>query len=331
VLDVQGLPVTEVVVVNWRRADLTIACVESLRAEAAASGATVTVVDNGSGDGSASRIAAAAPWVRLVEVPDNRGFAAGVGAALAASDAEVLVLLNNDALARPGFVSELVGPFAASPRLGATTARLLLLDADGTSDRTNSTGNVVDRAGNGGDRDWQRPHPVDSPAEVFGFGGGACALRVTAVRDSGGFDESLFMYYEDTDLSWKLRRRGWDVRYVGAAVALHRHASSSGVESELFVTSNTRNRLVVALRHGPWSMVSRAVSRTTVRLLVDGLHGIRSPRERRRAVWRARALGQFLARVPRTLAERRAVDAGASVSRATVVATLPTGASASEG
>ena len=313
----------EVVVVNWRRPDLTLACLESVREEAAELGAVVTVVDNGSGDDSADVIAREAPWARLVPVETNRGFAAGVAVALLETTADVVVLLNNDAVAVPGFIAELLRPLARNDRAGASTARLLLFERDGGRRLTNSTGNVVDAAGNGSDRDWLRPHPVSSPAEVFGFCGGACALRVDAVRDSGGLDESLFMYYEDTDLSWKLRRRGWTVVYAEDAVALHRHASSSGVDTELFVVANARNRMTVALRHGPWPMAARAVVRTLLRLLADAPASLRSPARRREVLWRAKAVAQFVRAAPRTLRERREVDARATVSRREVAESLP--------
>ncbi|MBF4578839.1 glycosyltransferase family 2 protein [Frigoribacterium sp. VKM Ac-2530] len=313
----------EVVVVNWRRPDLTLACLESVREEAYGLGARVTVVDNGSGDDSVDLIARGAPWARLVPLDTNRGFAAGVGAALRDTVADVVVLLNNDAVAAPGFIAELLRPLERDGLAGASTARLLLAEPQEGRRLTNSTGNVVDRAGNGADRDWLRPHPVSSPPEVFGFCGGACALRVDAVRDSGGLDESLFMYYEDTDLSWKLRRRGWTVVYAEDAVALHRHASSSGVDTELFVVANARNRMIVALRHGPWPMAARAVVRTLLRLLADAPASLRSPARRREVLWRAKAVRQFVRAAPRTLRERRQVDARATVSRREVAEALP--------
>lgn len=315
-------PSIEVVVVNWRRADLTLACLESLRDEVARDGRSVTVVDNGSGDGSAERLRAGAPWARHIALAENAGFAAGVNAAMTGTNADIVVLLNNDALATPGLVDHLTAPFRETPELAATTARILLLESDGTVGATNSTGNVVDADGNGGDRDWLAPHPADSPPDVFGFCGGACALRVQAVDDVGPLDESLFMYYEDTDLSWRLRRRGWAIQYVSDATALHRHASSSGVDSEIFIVSNTRNRLVVALRHGPWAMVRRAVLRTVARVVLDATAGLLRPAARRRALWRAKGFVQFVTTTSASLAERRRVDATATTSRAAVVSIL---------
>ncbi|MCL9665085.1 glycosyltransferase family 2 protein [Curtobacterium albidum] len=303
----------EVVVVNWRRADLTIECVESLRGQADELGAVVTVVDNASGDGSAERLRAALPGIRVLESPDNGGFGAGVDLAAAASTADVLVLLNNDAVAEPGFLAALTAPVLDGSVTGATTARILLRSGPGEPVLTNSTGNVVDRAGNGGDRDWLVPHPATAEPAVFGFCGGACAIAMPAFRAAGGFDESLFMYYEDTDLSWRLRRLGHDIRFVGDAVAVHRHASSLGTESEGFVVANTRNRLVVAVRNAAWPVAARAAARAVVRTVLDTV--ARDPRSRRRARWERRALAQAATRLPAALRARRTIDRTATAPR----------------
>ena len=132
----------------------------------------------------------------------------------------------------------------------------------------NSTGNLVDASGNGYDRDWLVPAEREhSPSEVFGLCGGACAIRREAWRTLDGFREDLFMYYEDTDLSWRLRERGWRVVYVREAVVLHEHASSSGTGSAMFIRVNTRNRILTAAAHSPAPVVMQALARTVVRAL----------------------------------------------------------------
>ncbi|WIA99018.1 glycosyltransferase family 2 protein [Curtobacterium sp. MCBA15_012] len=306
-------PAVEVVVVNWRRADLTIECVESLLPQLAEVDAVVTVVDNASGDGSVERLRSALPGVRVLESPVNGGFGAGVDLAAGASTADVLVLLNNDAVARPGFLRALTAPVLDGSVTGATTARILLRAEPGEPVRTNSTGNVVDRSGNGGDRDWLVPHPADADPEVFGFCGGACAIAMPAFRQAGGFDESLFMYYEDTDLSWRLRRLGHGVRFVGDAVAVHRHASSLGTGSAGFVTANTRNRVVVAVKNAPWGVVARAVARTVVRTALDS--AARDPRARDRGRAERHGLAQAVTRLPAALRARRTIDRTATAPR----------------
>ena len=158
----------------------------------------------------------------------------------------------------------------------------------------NSTGNLVDACGNGYDRSWLTPakQEHDSP-EVFGICGGACAISARAWRQLGGMRQDLFMYYEDTDFSYRLRRAGYRVQYVRQAQARHAHAASSDSASEAFTTWNTRNRLRVATRYAPASVAARALVNTGGRMLLG---------PQRQA--RAQGLVQALAHAPQDLYAR---------------------------
>ena len=291
-------PSARIVIVNWRQAELTIRAARSIR-EQLGDGDVLVVVDNASGDGSVERLRR--EGLTVVESSENLGFGAGVNLGAQGMVEDVLVLLNNDAVAEPDFLEALLRtlsdpPSATAP--AAATARILLAGrwrpaARGRQDalvspRTgrwtrvsdeaaargegevlvNSTGNQVDASGNGYDRDWLVPAGQEhSPSEVFGLCGGACAIRREAWQALGGFREDLFMYYEDTDLSWRLRERGWRVVYVREAVVLHEHASSSGTGSAMFIRVNTRNRILTAAAHSPAPVVMQALARTVVRAL----------------------------------------------------------------
>lgn len=320
-----GRPSARVVIVNWRNASLTLRSARSVLGQLGPDDRLV-VVDNHSEDGSARRLRDAG--LDVVETEENLGFGAGVNAGARGASEDVLVLLNNDAVAAPGFLDALVAPLDGSdPRLGATTALLVLTgrwrtalpgeealvsasgerwarageDAAGAGPGThagtvlvNSTGNVLDRSGNGQDRDWLTPlDALQASPDVFGVCGGACAVRADAWLELGGFREDLFMYYEDTDLSWRLREAGYTVRFVEGARAEHEHAASSGAGSPMFTFVNARNRVVVALDHAPAGMVLRAVVRTTGRLL-------RGPDR----TTTARALGAAVAHLPGAVARR---------------------------
>ena len=158
----------------------------------------------------------------------------------------------------------------------------------------NSTGNVVDACGNGYDRSWLAPakQEHDSP-EVFGICGGACAISARAWHQLNGMRQDLFMYYEDTDFSYRLRRAGYSVKYVRQAQARHAHAASSDSASEAFTTWNTRNRLRVAARYAPASVAARALVNTGGRMLLG---------PQRQA--RAQGLVQALAHAPQDLYAR---------------------------
>lgn len=351
------------VLVNWRQPSLTSAAVASLERQTGleADGSLpgiqlrVVIVDNGSGDGSLETLRARHPQHLVVDAGRNGGFGAGVNAGIRACPADAYLLLNNDAVAEPGFVAGLVRALWAEPSVGAVTARIVLQgrwrqSLAGTSDEgglaaadgalwrrvagetaedgvelLNSTGNEMTRSGNGRDRDWLRPvardDGTDRPAgDVFGFCGGAAVLRATALGQAGLFDESLFMYYEDTELSWRLRRAGWSIRYEPAATARHAHAASSGTGSETFRFSNERNRMLVALRTAPARVALTAVLRTTAATVRSAVRAALRPSAANRsdARRRARSLGSALRLAPANLRLRARIDRGSLVPRSAV-------------
>ena len=107
---------TEVVVVNWNNRQETLACLDAVVAQLGeVEAATVTVVDNGSDDGSPTAIAARHPNAKLFALRENRGFTGGLAAALAGSTARNVVFLNNDAVPEPGWLAALVRAIDEAP------------------------------------------------------------------------------------------------------------------------------------------------------------------------------------------------------------------------
>lgn len=338
---------TSVVIVNWNNSALTLRAVRSVLHQRTSRPVAIVVVDNGSTD-SERRPLENRPEFQLVTLAENRGFGAGANAGIANTSTPHVILLNNDAVADENFVEEILSRprrgtnRGATDRIGAVTAHILL-SGRYTRDRvdavpssvgtpllgldgqrwyraaegrgvtvTNSTGNVITRSGNGRDRHWLFPAPVEAGERVFGFSGGAVALDRTAFDEAGGFDESLFMYYEDTELSWRLRRAGWEVVHRSTALVRHDHAASSGTGSSMFLRYNARNRLLVAIWHGPVSMAVLAGVATLARLVRLAGAGRRNEF---RAVWQAtREVAQTLGsqlRKRRALNERFALRAEA--------------------
>jgi GT2 family glycosyltransferase len=169
-------------------------------------------------------------------------------------------------------------------------------------DVVNNVGTVLTRDGYGADRGYlERDHgQFENPEYVFAWCGGAVLLTTRYVADAGLFDERLFLYYEDVELAWRGRERGWKYRYVPDSVVRHVHAASTVEGSPLFDFYNERNRLLTLTRHAGRAMVVKALARY---LLVTGSYARRdivSPALRGRVprplipLRRLRAFGAYL-------------------------------------
>jgi hypothetical protein len=179
-------------------------------------------------------------------------------------------------------------------------------------DVVNNVGSVVFSDGAGADRGWlQRDDgQFDEPTDVFAWCGGAVLLRPSYLKDIGLFDEDFFLYYEDTDLSWRGRGRAWRYRTVPTAVARHVHAASSEEGSAVFVHHVERNRLLMLVKDAPRGMAVRQVWRYLLvtasyarREILGPMLRLRRPRSttvRRRV----RAFGSFLRLLPVMLGRR---------------------------
>jgi len=204
------------------------------------------------------------------------------------------------------------------------------LDPAAAVDRIANAGSVVFDDGTGADRGHFAPvgSPYDEPADVFAWCGGGVLLRRAYLSDVGVFEPSLFLYYEDTDLSWRGRARGWRYLYVPDARVRHVQGASGGAGSDRFVVSTTRNRIVVAVRNAPAGVVRRAVAATLSELWVSLRHEVAVPLSRlrrpttRMARLRLRGLASALVALPAALVARRRLARTATVARETVATGL---------
>jgi GT2 family glycosyltransferase len=190
-------------------------------------------------------------------------------------------------------------------------------------DVLNNAGSMVFRDGYGADRAYQELDrgQYQLPEEVFAFCGGAVCFRTEALRQAGVFDDDFFLYYEDTDLSWRLRSLGWRIRYQPAAVARHIHSASSVEWSPLFVFHTDRNRLLMLTKNASAGLAAREVLRyplTTASLALREVARSRHTRRRppvRPTLLRLRVLRSYAGLLPKMLVRRRRIAAQAAVDR----------------
>jgi GT2 family glycosyltransferase len=160
----------------------------------------------------------------------------------------------------PGWLRGLLA--AVGDGVGGVCSRLMFRDEPGV---VNSTGLVPYRDGRAGDRHVRRgvDQEVLARAEVFGGCGASLLLRRELLDDVGGFDPALFMYYEDLDLAWRSRLRGW--RFVYAPESVVHHVCGGSSSSPLVLRQVERNRVLVALSNAPAFLAASAVAGLALR------------------------------------------------------------------
>ena len=244
-------PDLSVVVVNYNAGDYLGRCLGSIASSAGDVTLETLVVDNASRDGSADRVAAEHPGVRVIRNDVNRGFAAAANQGIAATDAPFVLLLNPDAEVSAGTLGALVK--VARERASAGAIGPLVRNPDGSlqpsARKVPGLGEALGHAFLGpffpGNR-WTRAYTMAgwdraSERDVEWISGSAMLLRREAIERTGGFDEGYFMYVEDVDLCARLRASGWRVLFSPEVEVVHRIGVSARGQERRMAHEHSRS------------------------------------------------------------------------------------------
>jgi GT2 family glycosyltransferase len=206
----------------------------------------VIVVDDGS-----SRPLAARGYRTIVTLPARQGFAAAANAGAAASRGAFVGFVNSDVEVEPEWLGELVACAERHARAAVVTGKILRARdprvLDGAGDGITRALKAYRRGE--GSRENGR---FDDERQIFSASGTACLWRADAFRVLGGFDERFVLYYEDVDLGFRARRRGWECWYTPTARAVHVGGGSTAPwRRELDETYALRNRWATVAKNAP--------------------------------------------------------------------------------
>lgn len=246
------------VVVNYHAAEHAIRCVASLRA---AGVADVVVVDNDSHDGLEALLAPIDPGVRFIQSGANLGYGRAANLGSRALDNELLLVSNPDVVVEPGAVKALVDALDREPDVGVVGPRIdntdgsLYPSARAFPSTVDAVGHAIlgfvaprnrftaryRRLG----ADYELAHDPDWISGSFFL------VRRKVFDAVGGFDESYFMYMEDVDLCWRIRNRGWRIRFEPAARVVHVQGASTDRRPYRMIAEHHRSLLRFTWRSTP--------------------------------------------------------------------------------
>ena len=235
-----------IIIVNYNAGEKLVACLSSVERSKGVNN-EIIVVDNASTDNVAEAIEADFPEVRLIRSKANLGFGGGCNLAASQARSEYLIFLNPDTTVEDGWLEGLIEPLRRDAGAGLVTSKVVLA---GDPQRINACGNTVHITGIALCRGLGLPRTDFNKAEeVAAVSGAAFAIRRTLFEMLGGFDEEMFLYMEDTDLSWRARLAGWRCLYSPESVVRHHYELKM---TALKVYYQERNRHLMLVKNLRW-------------------------------------------------------------------------------
>ncbi|MDQ3098864.1 MAG: glycosyltransferase family 2 protein [bacterium] len=283
------------IILNYKTKDETLKCIDSIEKCSMPSGYSqkIIVVDNASSDGIERAITGNHPDIQFIQTGANLGYTggnnAGIRWVMESGEHESLILIvNNDTYFSQNFLPEMIGGLKKHPKAGIISPKIYftknswptpVLDKDKKEISPKTTDEIIWYAGGifdwdniiGGGRgvDQVDQGQFDREEQIEVATGCAMLIPFSVIKKIKGFDNKYFMYYEDVDLSVRIKRLGYELWYVPKAIMWHENAGSSGVGSPLQEYFQMRNRLLFAFKY--------AKPRTKLAVLREGIRMRNNP------------------------------------------------------
>jgi len=223
-----------ILIISWNTKEFLLSCIRAVSETEGRISREIIVIDNGSQDGSVSEVKRVFPSVHVIQNEENLGFSKAVNQGLQEASGRYVLLLNPDTQVKHGAIEQLVSFMEGCPDAGVAGAQLL--NDDGS--KQNSIANfpslttellnksllrwLFPKKFPGKERNYPEPVEVDSVI-------GACVMvRRTALEQVGLLDEDYFLFLEETDWCYRMKRAGWKVYHVPQAEVYHFQGKSAG-------------------------------------------------------------------------------------------------------
>jgi GT2 family glycosyltransferase len=244
-------PKLAVIIVSWNTKDLTRKCVTSVLRSQTDFEVEVLVVDNASSDGTPAMVAGEFPQVKLIANQENMGFGRGCNEGLKNTSAENVFFLNPDAEIEPNALQFMVDYLDAHPRVGVVGCALRY--PDGSTQRAyydfySFFGSLKD---NQLIKKRLKAASEEKTMPVDWVIGAVLMIRTGVLAQVGNFDEDFFLYGEEMELQYRIRKAGWEIIYLPEVAAVHHAGRSAGLARLNSTIHNYRGRYLFLKKHYP--------------------------------------------------------------------------------
>ncbi len=328
------IPPVEIIIPHYRGAIMLERCLDSL-VHTRYPAMYICIVDNCSGERDAlDGLKRKFGGLRVISLPENRGYAGGCNSALFSSSADYVVFMNDDIVADPSWLEPLVAVAEADPAIAALQPKILslqaMLEGKMVFDYAGGAGGLLDRLGYPYcyGRTFYRTEndtgQYDSGQDIFWASGVAMFARREVVADIGGFDEDFFMHMEEIDLCWRTLLRGYRILSVPSSRVYHEGGASLAEGTPEKIYLNHRNNIAMLLKNRSATALSWVLP---LRLALECAAAVRylaGDRYRTRSVLSVlRALLDNMRQLPGTLRKRKNVQGRREVADTTLFRKAP--------
>ncbi len=263
-----------VVILNWNGEAHLRKFLPGVVQNTEAPGIEVVIADNGSTDGSLIYLRETFPAIRVIEFEKNYGFAGGYNKALAGLMAEYFVLLNSDVEVTPGWLDPLIKALDNDTLVASAMPKILAYDLPGYFEYAGAAGGFIDSTGypfcrgrifDSLEMDYGQ---YDTQTEVFWTTGACMIVRGPLYKLAGGLDPFFFAHFEEIDLCWRLKNRGYKHLFIPSSTVFHIGGGTLPASNPWKTYLNFRNSLFMLYKNLPGEKLISTIFR---RLLLDGL------------------------------------------------------------
>ncbi|GAF05628.1 glycosyltransferase family 2 protein [Saccharicrinis fermentans] len=267
-----------VVILNWNGEKLLQEFLPIVIEHSKLEGVEVVVADNASTDHSVQVIENKFPSVKVIRMDNNYGFAGGYNRALQQVESEYVVLLNSDVAPGINWLPPLIQEMETHPQTAICVPKIKSYRQPTYFEYAGAAGGYIDPCGftfcKGRIFDVieEDKGQYNQSASVFWASGAAMMIRSKLYTETGGLDEDFFAHMEEIDLCWRLKNRGWDIRYIANSEVFHLGGATLDYTNPQKVYLNFRNNLFLLIKNLP---KNKWFFKLFLRMILDGLAAVK--------------------------------------------------------
>ena len=251
------MPKVSIIVLNWNGKEHLESCFSSIKEQTYDNYETI-LVDNGSTDSSIDFVKEKFPWVKIIPIPKNIGFAKGNNKGIEESKGDYILTLNNDTKLDKNCLKNLMDIVEKNPRVGMFSLKMMFFYE---TNLINSTGTLVHKDGSAMNRGMKQKDnkQFEEIEEILGPCAGAALYKKEMLEDikykDEYFDSGFFIYLEDVDLIFRSILKGWKSIYVPSSIIYHVHSATMQAKSPIKLYLSERNRIWYTLKTFPLKLI----------------------------------------------------------------------------